>query len=74
MGTLFLRRKAAQFISDEFGIPTAPATLAKLASVGGGPVFRHFGRRVVYERQALVDWANAKLSSPRRSTSDRGDE
>jgi hypothetical protein len=29
------RREAAEFVSQELGLPLAPATLAKLATVGG---------------------------------------
>lgn len=66
---LLKRREAAEFLTG-LGFPVAPATLAKYASVGGGPVMRKFGRRVVYERQALIDWANGKLSPSCCSTSD----
>ncbi len=63
------RKSAAQYIRDR-GIPTEPSTLAKYASVGGGPVSRKFGRRVLYEPQALNEWIDERLSAPRRSTSD----
>lgn len=66
------RRAAAQFIRDR-GIPSEPSTLAKYATVGGGPEMRKFGRRVLYEPKALEAWINEKLSAPRRSTSDAGD-
>jgi hypothetical protein len=68
---LLTRKAAAQFIRDR-GIPTAPSTLAKYATVGGGPPMRKFGRRVLYEPQALLAWIDAKLAAPRRSTSDLG--
>lgn len=64
------RRHAAEFLSS-LGFQISTATLAKYASVGGGPLMRHFGRRVVYDRKSLLEWANSKLSSPRRSTSDK---
>ena len=35
---------------------------------------RKFGRRVLYEPQALEAWIDSKLTTPRRSTSDVGDE
>ncbi len=63
------RRQASKFLTER-GYKTAERTLAKLASVGGGPSFRHFGRRVLYDPGALLQWALGRLSSPRSSTSD----
>ncbi len=71
--SLLNRHEASDFLSN-LGLRVAPATLAKYASIGGGPVMRRFGRRVVYEVQALLDWANSRLSPPRRSTSDPGED
>jgi hypothetical protein len=64
------RREAADFLCA-LGLRVAPTTLAKYASVGGGPLMRHFGRRVLYDPSALLEWANGKLSEPCRSTSER---
>ena len=69
---LLNRKAAAQFIKDR-GIPAEPSTLAKYATVGGGPPMRKFGRRVLYEPQTLMTWIDEKLSAPRRSTSYAGD-
>ena len=38
------RRQAAAFLTVR-GYRTAPATLAKLACIGGGPTFESFGRK-----------------------------
>jgi hypothetical protein len=65
------RRQAAEFLSDQ-GYRTAPATLAKLASIGGGPIFESFGRKPLYRQADLLAWAVARTSGPRRSTSDPG--
>jgi hypothetical protein len=66
----FLSRKAAaEFIKDQ-GVFVEPSTLAKYATVGGGPEMRKFGRRVLYEPQALEAWIDSKLTGARRSTSD----
>ena len=65
------RREAAEFLKV-IGLRVSPNTLAKYATIGGGPIMRHFGRRVVYEVDALKEWANAKLTAPCRSTSDTG--
>ncbi len=65
------RKEAAEFLTNR-GYKTAPATLAKLASIGGGPVFESFGRKPLYTPPNLLRWAQARSSGPRRSTSDPG--
>jgi len=64
------RREAAEFLSKELGLPVAAATLAKAVTVGGGPPYRKFGRRVIYEPDALIEWATARLSGPLCSSSE----
>lgn len=63
------RKQAAQFLTDR-GYRTAPATLAKLACLGGGPLFRSFGRKPLYTAPDLLAWAEERTTGPRRSTSD----
>jgi hypothetical protein len=65
------RKEAAQFLTAR-GFRTAPATLAKLACVGGGPAFESFGRRPLYREAELLAWAQARSTGLRRSTSDPG--
>jgi hypothetical protein len=65
------RKEAAQFLTDQ-GYKTAPATLAKLACIGGGPPFHSFGRRPLYREADLLGWAQGRTTGPRRSTSDPG--
>lgn len=62
------RREAAEFING-MGLRISPATLAKYASIGGGPEMRTFGRRVFYEPSRLLDWVASRLSRGRASTS-----
>ena len=71
----FLDRRAAADFLAERGFPCAPATLATLATRGGGPPFTKFGPRALYRPSDLLAWAQEKLSAPRRSTSetDRAD-
>jgi hypothetical protein len=64
------RKEAAQFLTSH-GYRTAPATLAKLACLGGGPVFRSFGRKPLYQAADLLAWAEARTTPPRHSTSER---
>jgi hypothetical protein len=71
MPTPRLRRKAAsRYLSENHGLPCAPSTLAKLAVIGGGPIFRRAGRIPLYETPDLDAYAASKLSGPLRSTSD----
>lgn len=65
----FFGRKEAARILSERGIPTAPATLAKLATTGGGPEMTKFGRRVFYTATSLDGWLASRIST-RRSTSE----
>ena len=62
-------KEAARFLSERRGIPVAARTLCKLRVVGGGPEFRKFGRLVVYASDALLNWAERRMSCPMRSTS-----
>ena len=66
------RKLAAQFLTD-LGYKTAPATLAKLACIGGGPTFVSFSRRPLYREADLLAWAQSRTTGPRRSTSDPGE-
>ena len=60
---VLLRRKAAaEYIRDIHGQPCAAKTLAKLASVGGGPAFRKAGKYPIYAPDDLDEWALARLS------------
>jgi hypothetical protein len=65
-----LRRAAASaYLRETWGIGRAPATLAKLAVVGGGPRFRRAGRVPLYAPADLNAWAAALLGEPVASTS-----
>jgi hypothetical protein len=64
------RSTAAAYVTDSYGIPCSPKTLAKLAVVGGGPAFRKAGRIPLYAQADLDEWAQAKLSRRVRSTSE----
>jgi len=52
------------------GFPISPATLSTMATRGGGPPYRNFGPRVLYRWGDALEWAQARLSKPRRSTSE----
>jgi hypothetical protein len=73
--TRYLRRAdAASYLQGSFGFPCSPQWLAKLAVVGGGPVFHKAGRTPLYAPSDLDAWAQARIGRPRRSTSDVGRE
>ncbi len=63
------RREAAEFLTER-GFRVAPATLAKYATIGGGPLYQSFGRRPLYRPADLLAWVEAKSTAPRRSTSE----
>lgn len=60
--------EAADYLGEAHGLPIAATTLAKLRSIGGGPVFLKFNRAVLYDRTALDAWAAEKISPPQRTT------
>ncbi len=67
----FLRRAdAATYVQQRWGMPCSRAWLAKLAVTGGGPLFQKAGKFPVYMTANLDDWAQSRLSSLKRSTSD----
>jgi hypothetical protein len=67
---IFLRRKqASAYLRDRYGLERAPATLAKLAVIGGGPPFRRLNRIPLYTPADLDKWVASKLSGRMHSTS-----
>lgn len=69
MSTAFLSREEAAAYVRAKGLPCAKLTLQKMATVGGGPEYRKFGKRVVYTGADLDAWIDARLSGPIRSSS-----
>jgi hypothetical protein len=70
----FRRAEASAYLQDKWGIVRAPATLAKLACIGGGPRFESANRQPLYPEPELDAWAKSILSPLKSSTSDRGAE
>lgn len=67
----FLRRAdAALYVTRTYGFPCSRQWLAKLAVIGGGPMFRKAGRTPIYAPQDLDAWAKDRIGAPQRSTSD----
>jgi hypothetical protein len=68
----YLRRKeAADYVATVYGFPCSRQWLAKLAVVGGGPVYRKAGRTPLYAPADLDQWAESRIGEARRSTSTR---
>ena len=63
------RKQTADALSAA-GYPIAEATLASMASRGGGPLFSKFGPRVLYRWRDALDWAEKRLSPAMGSTSE----
>jgi hypothetical protein len=60
---------AVYLTCDEAGahLKLSVKTLEKMRTIGGGPRFRKFGRRVLYSLQDLEAWADSRACE---STSD----
>ena len=68
-----LRRwEASDYLRIVHGIEVATATLAKYASVGGGPPYHKSNRTPLYPVRELDAWAADRLGGLVRSSSDAG--
>ena len=68
---LLRRAAAAKYVTDTYGFPCSPRTLAKLACVSSrGPPFRLAGRIPLYPIDGLDTWAQSKIGPLVRSTSE----
>ena len=50
------------------GFPLAEATLAKYRTMGGGPAFLRYGRRILYRPSALEDWLASRTRELRNTS------
>lgn len=64
------RQEASKYLHERYGISRKPATLAKLACVGGGPRFMRAKRIPLYAPADLDAWAEAILTPPAASTAE----
>ena len=68
---LLRRTQAAAYVTETYGLPCSPKTLAKLACVSSdGPPFRLAGRFPLYPTSGLDTWAQSKIGPLVRSTSE----
>ena len=64
------RKGASTYLIEEWGITRTPKTLAKYATVGGGPPFRKDGKQALYDPADLDVYAVSLLSPLVASTSE----
>jgi hypothetical protein len=68
---LLRRTEAAKYVTETYGFPCSPKTLAKLACVSSeGPPFRKAGPYPLYPISSLDTWAQSKIGPLIRSTSE----
>jgi hypothetical protein len=65
-----LRRDAVADALTEEGFPVAKTTLATLATRGGGPPYRCFGRVPLYRWGDALAWAQSRLTAPRHNSAE----
>jgi hypothetical protein len=65
------RSVASTYLREVHGVSLSPATLAKLAVLGGGPRFRRDGRFPLYDLPELDTYAVARLGPLCSSTSEQ---
>lgn len=63
------RGEVPPYLLERHGLVVARSTLAKLASIGGGPRYQKVGRMVLYPIEELDHWSEEKLGPLRDSTS-----
>lgn len=66
--SMLTRDKGAAALSN-LGYPVTKATLATLATRGGGPPYQRFGKRVLYRWENLLSWAEERCTVPRTGPS-----
>jgi hypothetical protein len=66
-----LTREATAAALTAAGYSISRTTLQTMATRGGGPAYRKFGRHVVYRFGDAIAWAQSRLSAPKCSTSER---
>jgi hypothetical protein len=72
--SVYLRRaQAADYVRTQWGIPCSHGYLHKLASIGGGPVFRRAGKWPLYVQADLDAWARSRMTGPLSRASDAPD-
>lgn len=58
------RRRARQYLNDEFGLTLGASALAAFASKRRGPRYRMIGRWAMYSTAALRAWVHEETERP----------
>ncbi|HEU4550459.1 MAG TPA: hypothetical protein VFS01_12240 [Rhizomicrobium sp.] len=66
---IFTRPEAARFLQSQYGLRVTKASLATMATRGGGPRMMKFGRYAHYRRCDLIEWVRSRCSGLLDSTS-----
>lgn len=64
------RKEASTYLSARWGLTISPPTLAKYATIGGGPAYQLFGRFPVYAPADLDTWVEARLGAKGASSTE----
>lgn len=67
---LLRRDEAATYVRETHGVPCSTRTLAKLASLGGGPRYRRAGLAAMYSPEGLDAWVTSRLGPEVSSTAE----
>lgn len=65
-----LSRRAVADALTAAGFPIAPATLATLATRGGGPIYTIFNGRALYRYPDALAWAQGRMSAARATAAE----
>lgn len=68
------RGLASRYLAEVHGVQLAPATLAKLACLGGGPRYMKDGLYPLYPAECLDEFAASRLGPLRASSSETPSE
>ena len=60
--------RAASAYLAALGFLLAEATLAKYRTIGGGPAFLRYGRRILYRPSALDAWLTSRVRELRNTS------
>ena len=63
------RHEAARYVRERYGVPCSTQWLAKLVTVGGGPLYRKAGKYPIYTVEDLDTWILSRVTDPLASSS-----
>lgn len=67
---IYLRRhEAARYVREHYGVPCSTQWLAKLVTVGGGPLYCKAGKYPIYTVEDLDTWIQSRVTGLRASSS-----